>query len=292
MALGGLLSVGGGLLGAIAGGQRSRSRQTTESGVRLALESAEEKQFRETTAEQFGQLRGLVGAGPGQQDVQAGLGAQRDLAAMLQQLSQTGGLPGQQDISAARGLAADIFAPEQQAIRAGFGEQQQRTAQLAAQLGRPVNDPILQARLAQEQTRQLGALGARQTAFSAEQAQRLPLQRLGFAGQLADVRSGLASQALANRQTLLGMGQQLQQAERQFRLGTGTRFSTAEQQSGGGLGGAISGGLAGFGQFASVGQKFGLNPFSFGGGGGQGAMQAPASGGPAGLNLSQIGRMA
>jgi len=259
----------GAVLGGIAGGQADVT--STSSFLQVMPPTALEQQATGISESQLGDLEGLVSAGPGQEDVRAGLEARRSLASRLQGLTETGGLPGQADISAARGFTTDIFAPERVAQQQAFAGQEQRTAQLAARLGRSVSDPILQARLAQEQTQQQERLGARETAFSAQQARQLPLQRLQFQGALADVRSGLATQAFQNRQNLFALGQQALTSERNFRLATGTQFGT--QTSGGGLGGAIGGALAGAGTgLSAAGALSGIG----GGGGGL------ASGGTAG----------
>lgn len=248
-----MLGILGGILGGIAGAQGSTSR----SGVNLAAPSASELAGEQAITTNMPVLQQLINAGAGQQDVTAGLGAQRGLGDLLAQYAQGGFLPGEQDWSTARQFASAAFQPQQVAMQQAFQEQNQRTAQLAAQLGRPVNDPILQAKLAQEQMRGAERLGAAQSAYSSEFAQSLPQQRLGYMGQLADVRSQLASQAMSNRQALIGLGSNLEQAGRSFRAQTAERYQT----SGGGLGGAISGALGGFGAFSAaapaLGQAFG-----------------------------------
>lgn len=244
----------GAALGALAGAQG----QQTSVGFNPGAETSTGAIGRKSIEDMFPQLQALIGKGAGEQDVTAGLSAQRGLADLLSQYAQGGFLPGEQDWKTANQFAQSALAPQQVAINQAFTDQQQRTAQLAAQMGRPVNDPILQAKLAQEQQRAQERLGASQSAFASEFAQSLPLQRLAYTGQLADVRSGLASQAMSNRQALIGLGSQLQQAGQQFQLATGTKT----QSQGGGLGGAISGGLAGFGAFANLANMFGKATFA------------------------------
>lgn len=205
------------------------SRERNVSKVHLSKMSDLERQALEVQQSQLGDLRGLVGLGPGRQDVKAGLEAQNNLAAFLSQLQQTGGLPGQEDITAAQTYAGQIFAPQRVAMQQAFQEQGQQQAQLAARLGRRVNDPILQAKLAQSQTQQSAMLEAQQGAFAAEQARNLPLQRLQFASQLAQLRGGLATQALQNRLTLAGLGSQFAQQQQQFRVNTATRENIAQK---------------------------------------------------------------
>lgn len=240
-------------LGAIAGGQGSQSSQTTTRN--LAPESELERQIAGMQPGQLGALSGMVNAGPGQADVTTGLNSQRGLAAMLQQYAQGGYMPTEADTAQARQYASTQMQPQQVALQQAFEEQNQRAAQLASQLGRPVNDPIIQARLAQEQMRQGAQLSAQEGAMASQFAMQMPQQRLGYTAQLADVNANLASQAMANRQALLSMGSQLQNAERNWRLGSST--STTTQTGGGGLAGAISGGLAGFGSGMGIANMFG-----------------------------------
>lgn len=241
-----------GLFSSLFGGGSS-----VTSRINLAPASELEKQAQGITGSQLTDLERLIGAGAGEQDVTDALGSQRGLATLLQQLQASGGMPSAQQLGSARQFAQDVFAPEEQAIRAGFQEQEEATSQLAARLGRQVNDPILRAKLAQEQTRQLGQVGARRTAFAAQEAQQMPLRQLGLAEQLANVRGGIASQAFANRQALFTLGQQALGAERQFRLGTASETKTAS--GGGGLLdviGGISAGIGGLTNIASAGSDF------------------------------------
>lgn len=240
-----LFSAIGGILGGLAGAQGDRSRQT--AGIRLGREGAQERQAREIATEQLGEISGLVGAGPGAEDVTQALGTQRGLARELEALRTTGLRPEEADIAAARAQ----LAPQRTAIGQAFEQEQLRANQLAAQLNRPVNDPIIQARLAQERIRAEERLGAQESA----QAVAARGQRLGFGEALANLRGGLATQALQNRLTLQQLGSQVQEAGRQFRAQTGTRVSTGQQ--GGGLGGAITGALGGLGAGAGVASRFG-----------------------------------
>lgn len=271
-----LLPIALGALGALAGSQGSQSSQTTTRN--LAPESDLEKRIASMQPGQLGALTGMVNAGPGQTDVSAGLNSQRGLAAMLQQYAQGGYLPSEADTAQARQFASTQMQPQQVALQQAFEGQNQRAAQLASQLGRPVNDPIIQARLAQEQMRQGAQLSAQEGAMASQFAMQMPQQRLGYTAQLADVNSNLASQAMANRQALLSLGSQLQNNERNWRLGSST--STTSQTGGGGLAGAISGGLAGFGSGMSIANMFG-------GGQAQGTQQQPTGGtGYLGVNTS------
>lgn len=247
-----MLPAAGAALGFLAGSQKQGQSQS----VQLAPPSASELAGEQAVVSNLPILQQLINAGANQQDVTAGLGAQRSLGDLLAQYAQGGFLPSQQDFTTAQGFATSAFAPQQTAINQQFEQQQQRVAQLSAQLGRPVNDPILQAKLSQERMQAQERLGAQQSAFVSDFAQNLPMQRLQFTGQLADVRSQLASQAMANRQALIGLGSQLQAQGQQFRAGTASR----SVEGGGGLLGGITGALGGVSSFMKLGKLFAEAP--------------------------------
>jgi len=116
--------------------------------------------------------------------------------------------------------------------------------------------------LAQQRVRGEQQLAAQQTAgaFGVQQRQ------LGLSQQIANVRQGLASQALANRQTLLNLGNTIQQQGRNFRLGS----ASSTQTSGGGLQGFLTGAFGG----ASAGLNLATGFSSLSGGG---ASAAPST---------------
>jgi hypothetical protein len=232
-----IIAGGGALLGAASGSQASQG--STTSG--LTPDTALGRQSAGLLRESLTEFESLIGQGATGADVAAGAQSQRDLASLLEQFAGGGFLPTAEDQATARQFTSDIFAPERLGLQQRFEEEERRTAQLAAQLGRPTDDPILQAKLAQESTRQQAQLGARETAFAAQQAQQLPLQRLGFQEQLAGVRQGLASQALINRQTLFNLGSQAKN------ISIATRGGVSTSSKGGGFGGAVGGALAGAG---------------------------------------------
>jgi hypothetical protein len=266
VATGTALALGGGaLLGGIAGAlgdnknvtQDQSSHQSQDSGIRLGAASNLENYAGSQIRSNYDMLNNYMGAGPGLQDVQAGYQSQQDLASLLKQMQESGGLPGQEDIAAGNGLANNLFNARRLSLSNSFQEQMSSANQQAALMGRSMNDPILRAKLAQEQTRQSGMLAAEQNDLATQLAMNLPGQRLGFAQQRAGLLGGLASQAMANRQALLSLGQNLQANERAFRVETGERYgntantSYTSQNQSGGTGGAISGGIAG--AFAGVG---------------------------------------
>lgn len=266
MALGALLGAAGGILGGIAGGQKDSVTQRTKSGINVAPETAFEQFANPDLLNRYKQMGGLVDAGAGQQDVTAGLQGQRGLAEMLGQYSKGGFMPTEADYATAGGFADAT-------LGASFRQQETQAARLSAQLGRPVNDPILQAKLRQ-------GLGEQRGAMVAQEARMLPMQRLGFMSQMADVQQSLAAQAMANRQALMGMGSTLREQDRGYRIATGERYGESTQESGGGLKGAIGGALGGIGAglgMASGLKNLGISSLSdiFGGGASQMGANVP-----------------
>ena len=251
--LGGIAAGGLGLLGAVAGMQGDRSSQSYTKNVDPA--SALELQANGVLGSGLTDFQNIVNAGAGQQDMTASLQSQRQLAALLQQYSQGGFLPNSADMQQAQAFTQAMFAPQQTQLQQNFADATTTANRAAARMGRAGNDPILLNKLLQEQTRQQQTLNSQMTAFQAQQAQLLPQQRLDYANQYAQVQSGLASQALANRQALMSLGSQIKNQEQNFRLGTAS--TTATSSSGGGLMGALTGGLAAFGAGAKAVGSFG-----------------------------------
>lgn len=241
MALAGIIGAVGAGIGGLAGLLGGQSETTYRK--ELAPASASETRGGELALQNLNDLQSLLAQGPGAQDVAAGVGAQRSLADLLKQLQQTGGLPGQEDVQAAQTFAGQVFQGQQNSLANAFEDQRVQASRAQARLGRGGFDPVLQNKLAQEQTRQQGQLAADQGSFAAQFAQQLPQQRLGFAQQYAGVQSGLASQAMANRQALFNLGSQLQNQGQQFRLGSAATQQITPQQ--GGFGGFLTGALSG-----------------------------------------------
>lgn len=252
-------AIGGAIIGAIGGamGQHGSSHSSGSSGVDLAPASGLENTATTNIGNDYGSLQAMVNAGPGQQDVTNAYNQQGAYSSMLSEFARTGGAASPEDIARAQQQASLQFAPQQVALNQSFEQEQMRAKQLAAQLGRPINDAYIQAQLGKERMNSQQMLAANQGAFIGQQSQQNALSRLGYTAQLTDVQNSLASQAMANRQALLSIGQGIQGSERNFRLGTATRWGqqNGTTDSGGGLGGAISGGLAGAGMgmnFAST----------------------------------------
>lgn len=231
--------IGGALLGGIAGSQKDRSSQSQTSTVDAGVATQDEKNASAAVMKNFQDLQRMADLGPGDSDITAGLNSQRDLAAMLESYSKGGYAPTAQD----QELAKAQLAPQQVALDQQLRSIREQAARQQALSGRGPTDFVFNNRLNQNQLDLTQQLAAQQTALASQQ----PLQRLGFAESLAQIRSGLASQALQNRQAILGLGSQIQSAERNFRLGTAARSGNQTTESGGGLKGAISGALGGAG---------------------------------------------
>lgn len=237
-----------------------------------------EKLGKDVQQQGLSDLQKFVNAGPGEQDITSALGSQRGLAAMLGQYAAGGNQPTAQDIAQAGQFTNQIFAPQQEQQRQMFEDQATQARRLSAQMNRPVNDPVLQAKLAQEQARQQAMLGAQQTAFSADYAMQQPGQRLNFAGQQTSVLQGLADQAMKNRSAITSLGSGIREAERSFRLQAGRNqgSNTTTTQTGANAFDVIGGGLSLLGAASGipgVGSMFGGS----GGGGGSGGQASPFS---------------
>lgn len=266
----------GAIIGGIGGAQKDIVDTSNESGIRLAPETELEKYGGQLTSDSLKSLEQMTNAGPGQAAIGQANSQYESLASMLGEYSKSGGAPQAQDWAQAQEFAKSQFAPQQMQIDQSFDEEQMRAKQLAAQLGRSVNDPYIQAQLSKSKMQMQNMLGAQQGAFMGQEARNNSMARLGFTSQLADVRGSLASQAMSNRQALLSLGQGVQGAERNWRYQTGTQWGTGQQSSGGGLGGAMAGGLAGAGMSAGLMGSF----MGMGGGGSMGGAAGGAMHGP------------
>lgn len=240
-------AVAGAALGGLAGAQGDKSSVNSVSGIRVAPETELEKQATKSLQGGLGGFESVVNAGPGAQAATDYMSASGSLQEMLKKYAAGGFMPGQEDFATAGKYAADVFKPQQVMQQQQFEQQSQQAQRLAAQLNRPVNDPIIQAKMRQEQMRQADVLGAQQSSYGAQFAQQLPQQRLSYTQQLADVTGNLASQAMSNRQALLSLGSTLREQDRSYRIATGERYGSQEGSSGGGLKGALTGAIGGAG---------------------------------------------
>jgi hypothetical protein len=244
---------GGALLGAIGGGQQNKQSSTNQTI--LGPQSELDKRSTSLIDSELTNFQNMINAGPGKQQIDQSQVANQNLVKLLQQFAQGGFMPGRNEFQQANDFTSQLFAPQQNQMMQQFQADDEEIARIAARLGRDPNDPVLRNKLAQTRNNAMQTLGAQKTSFMNEFAQNLPMQRLNFASQLSQVQGNLATQALANRQALLSLGQNLKSQEQNFRLGTATQMQTGV--SGGGASGAIGGALAGMGAAGSV-----LNSFS------------------------------
>ncbi len=196
---------------------------------------------------QFSDLQSMLAQGPVASDYRDAVKSQQHLAGLFGEYAANGGLPSEIDVQQSNRVANNLYESRQTQLNQMFQDQNTEAERLAARLGRPVNDPILQAKLRTGFIRQQDLLNSEKTGTAQQLALQLPGQRLNLAGQQTNILSALANQALQNRQYLLGLGNSLAGQERGFRLQTSEQYSNATQSSGGGLGGALAGGLSGLG---------------------------------------------
>lgn len=210
-------------------------------------------------------------------------GASNDLASLLQSYSQGGFLPTAQDTATAQQFATSQFGAQRVAMNQAFQDQLTQANRQAALSGRGVNDPILRAKLAQEQTRQSASLDAQQNAFAMNYAQQMPQQRLQYAEGRTNVLGQQLSTQMGLEQSIFNNGMnayntdfaqrmqqyqtelQKQQSLEQMRMAAASDDRSTWQN----IGSTLQGGLAGAG--AGMGMAGG-----FGGGGGGMPMPAAA----------------
>lgn len=267
---------GGALLGAVAGGQKKKSSSTTTKSslerIDLSARTEEEARAEEIAAEQLQRLNDEINANKPSE-------AQLRFEQLLEEL--TTGQISEERLQSAQQFAQDVTAPEQVALQQAFKDQEIRANRQASILGRQINDPILQARLAQEQIRQQQSLLARQTSIAAN----LPFNQFSIAGQGLETLNNLSQQQLQNRSSVLGLASREAARAQQFRINTASRVTTGTSntkgKSGGGLGGILSGALGGAGLGASA-----FN--AFGGGANTGTVTGPGGNVGAPLDFSNF----
>lgn len=237
----------GGIGGAITGATQGKTR-----GQKVIPESGLEREARELGRGQVRALGELVEFGPGVGDVNLGAISQRDFARALEQAATTGGLPTEAQLGQARGFAEQQFAPQQVALEQALEDQRRQAARLAGARGITQDDPILQAKLAQQRVRGTQRIAAEQSAFASQFGQDLARRQLQLQEAATGVRSGLASQALQNRLTLAKLGSSIFTGGLTARA-KATQAETPSNRAGGGLGGFLTGGLASIGAGAGAG---------------------------------------
>lgn len=254
--------------GAVAGSMKDKSTQEQSSGVNLAPQTSLELQGQDWASQGYSGFAQMVNAGPGQEDYTNGVQAQRDLATTYQNYANGGFLPNAQDQSTSNNLAASLFGQQRVGLQQSMVQATQNANMSAAAMGRDTNDPILQAKLQTNYANQSAMLNAQQGAAASQFAMQMPGQRLQYQQAYASQMGGLATQAMSNRQALAAMGDGILQQERNWQYQSGTHWGNQTQESGGGVKGAINGGLAGLGAGMSA----------------VGGMGGGATGGPAGTS--------
>lgn len=152
------------------------------------------------------------------------------LAEMLTSMRESGGLPGEADIKAGTDIAGKLFQGQRTALSQRFEDMNTEYARKAASMGRDVMDPILQAKMGQEKTRQSAQLSADEGASAQMHAMNLPGQRLSYQQMMVDLQGGLAQRAWDNRSAIMAAGMQIGQSERNWRLNTSGQVSSTEQK--------------------------------------------------------------
>lgn len=230
----------GAVLGAVAGGQKDKTstqtNSTNESFLRVGAATADE------TAARGIQLDSLKSLDARLQELESS----PIMANLNKLLTELGQAPSASRIQEANQFTNAAFAPQEEALNQAFADQSITAAQRAAQMGRSSADPILAAKLAQEQIRQRATLDSQKTAFSANYAQNSAASN--FQKQLTGL-TGLSAQAIQNRQAVYGLGSDFANTLQQYRLATATQVgsgqSATNQYSGGGFKGAVAGFNAG-----------------------------------------------
>ncbi len=143
----------------------------------------------------------------------AAFGAQNDLASLLQQYQNGGNMPTAQDTSRSQAFAQSQFDPQRVAMQQAFADQTTQANRQAALSGRGVNDPILRAKLAQQQTQQSAILNSQQGAFATQYAMQQPKERLGFAEGRANVLTQNMQQRMGLETNIFAQGMAAQGAD-------------------------------------------------------------------------------
>ncbi len=261
--------------GFIAGSQKDVSHSLTQKF--LSPKTELEHQAEGSIADNLNQYGQIVAKGPGQRDMTTALGASRSLADLLKKYSEGGFLPSNEDYSSAWSTTQNMFQPRQTQLAQRFQDEEQDYMKQAQRMGRDPMDVVFKNRLAQTRAREQALLGADQTQYYQQQAFNMPNQRLQYANSYAQVTGGLASQALANRQNLLSLGNTIKQNEANFRLNSAD--TNTRDSSGGGFKGGLAGGLAETGASLEIMGKAGsmMMGMPSGGGGGGGMPMAGQS---------------
>lgn len=250
MAVGtGAAIVGSALIGAMANRDSGSASSSGYQNINLGQASAAETGGGLAAYDVLKQLQQYANLGPGQEAITGAYGAQNDLARMLQQYYQQGFAPSQADFQTAK----TQLAPQYEALRQSQQQAQNQFRETAATTGRGPLDFAFQNKLNQNFANQNLMLGAQQSQLASQNS----AQRLGFAQDYANLKQGLATQAMQNRLAIAGLGQQIQQTGMNFRLGAAGTSGYQSGQTGSQQGNMLTGAIAGLGTGLSLYNKFG-----------------------------------
>jgi hypothetical protein len=238
---------GAAVLGGVAGAQKDKVTQSGSTAMeqRVIVDPAgeDEKKARQLSLDALTSLDARLKS----------LESSPVLSNLDKLMQEMGGAPTAERINQANSLADSVYAPQQTALNQSFQDQTQAFANRAAQMGRSSSDPILAAKLAQEQVRQQAMLSAQKGSFATQEAINGPARQ--FQNQLGAL-GGLSQQAIQNRQAVFSLGSDFANTQMQYRLATATRtgnsVSNNEQLSGGGFKGFVTGLMGAGGSAASA----------------------------------------
>ena len=230
-----------GAIGTVAGAVIGSQPQTQQQQTTTVMEKKPapmSPEYQAALAQQQAAYGALSGMKP------ADMGSYNSL---MEKLIASGGLPSKQQLGQAQNFAGQIFNPQQIALQQMFAEQLTKANQQAAIMGRSGDDPILKAKLAQQQTNSQLLLNAQQGALATQIGLQIPMNQFQFGQAQANTTLTAAQQALQNKMAMFNAANAIanQQAQMQANLIGATQTSSGTTTSGGGVGGAIAGGLAG-----------------------------------------------
>lgn len=246
---------------ALASAGSNAAEQARSGGGGSRVERAPlAKRSKQLQFDQLKELENMIKAGPNAEDSRLATESSRQFADDLARVREQGLRPSEQDFGAAR----IQMAPRRAQLDQAFEDANVQQQRLAAQLNRPINDPILQAKLQQERIRQENQFGADMGAAALQNAG----QRLSFSEALSNVRQGLASQAFQNRMQLTQLGQGILRDARNFKVSMMQEQRLRNAGKSGRIGGGITGAIGGLGSANKLIKGFGGGDASAEGGGG------------------------
>lgn len=241
--------------GGIAGSEQDVANQTSSSSgsqVRTAAPAtAEEKKARELQLNSMNDLETQLRK----------LESPEVMANLEKLMKELGQAPSATRIAEANQFAQDVYNPQRVALAQSQDQQRLQFANTAAQMGRSSADPILAAKLAQEQVRQQARLSSEQSAFAAQESINAPNRQ--FSNQLGGMMN-LSQLAMQNRGAVFSMGSEFANSLQSYRLA----LATTEQSQMGKGETRSGGGMKGFMQGFTGGGAAGAKMFMGGGGGG------------------------